>query len=146
MLHSPPMKLWLALLLTACGGSAKPAPVSNQSSAPPPPSDDERVRDAELRAAEAMKAAHEAEAQLDKLQRDLADLDQRVDAAIQMVVAAQSDADRNAAKQQLERLRAEKAEMDARVQDARTHAAKAQRQRGVKIEQRCIDNPLAKGC
>lgn len=150
------MKLALALLLVAACGDDKPAPqapVHNQQ-APAPQAEqptghsevDEQLRRAQLEADEARKAARDAEEKLDRIQHDFADLDRRLTAAVDQVVAAQNDADRAAAKAKLQALQREKQDMEARIQAARAAAAKAQRNKGVKIDPKCVDNPLAKGC
>ncbi len=101
---------------------------------------------AEQRAAEAEKAAKEAEDTVNKLQRDLEDLNIRVGAAVDGVVAAQNDADRAGAKSKLEALRREQAEQQSRIAAAKAAAERAKRLGGLKIDKRCLDNPLAKGC
>jgi len=107
---------------------------------------DARVARAEADAAEARLEAREATEIVERLQRDVATLDERTQKAVDMVVAAQTDADRANAKARLEALRKEKEEMDRRLAEARARAAKAERQRGTKIREECLDNPLAKGC
>lgn len=128
-------------------------PSASAAAEAPPPTESQRVRDAELArdkaeasAREAEKQAHEAAERVDKLSRDLEDLDKRLTGAVDSVIAAQTDADRSAARARLEQLRKEKAEMEARIAAAKAAAEKAQRQKGVKISKECQDNPLAKGC
>ena len=96
------------------------------------------------RARAAKKAAMDARDTVDNLQRDLSDLDARVSAAVDRVVAAQSDTDRAAAKARLEQLRKEKAEVEERIRA--TSAATPAKSNGVKISAECQKNPLAKGC
>lgn len=115
--------------------------------------DSERVREAELardkaerEADEAVRLATDAQERVEKLMRDLEDLDKRVTTAVDSVVAAQNDVDRANAKAKLEQLRKDKAEMDARLAAAKAAAAKARRSRASTISKECQDNPLAKGC
>ena len=148
------MKLALAfVLLVGCGGDHPPpqAPVENKQA--PEPQPDPALREANLRAEraereaqDAIKAAHEVEERLDQISRDLAALDQRVSAAVDQVVAAQNNAERATASERLKELQRQKAEMEQRIGEAKAAAEKAQRKKGVKISQDCMDNPLAKGC
>jgi hypothetical protein len=64
-------------------------------------------------------------ATLRKLETDLADLDARVSKAVDAVVAAQNDADRQSAKAKLESLRKEKAGLDAKIAAEKDKLAKA---------------------
>ena len=83
-------------------------------------------REAVARAEQAQKDAMEAMEKVTKIEADLGALSQRVDAAIQAVMAAQNDADRRAANERLLQLQREKAEMERRIhshQHARTEAA-----------------------
>lgn len=129
------------------GGGA--TPIANHAT---PPANAEAdgpeaaVRKAEQEAIQANKDAREALERVEMLETSLAALDTKVSATIDTVIAAQNDADRAAAKVKLEELKAEKAEMDRRIQDAKARAERAERRKGVKVDQRCIDNPLAKGC
>ncbi len=59
---------------------------------------------------------------------------------------AQRQADRDAANAKLSALRKQRAEMEARIAEAKAKSARAERLKGVKIDQKCLDNPLAKGC
>lgn len=129
------------------GGGAAPianhaAPAANAEADGP----EAAMRKAEQDAIQAVKDAQEAMERLDRLQTDLTALDTKVSAAIDTVIAAQNDADRAAAKARLEQLRAEKAEMDRRIMEAKAKAVRAERKKGVKVDARCLDNPLAKGC
>jgi DNA repair exonuclease SbcCD ATPase subunit len=101
---------------------------------------------AEKNAADAQKAAKEAQETVDKLQRDLEDLDKRVGTAVDAVVAAQTDADRAGAKARLEKLRAEQAAQQQAIANAKAAADRAKRLGGLHVSQKCLDNPLAKGC
>jgi DNA repair exonuclease SbcCD ATPase subunit len=142
----------ILLILSACGSSEKkPATApANQvepgTTAPPPPTRDAELEKAQREADQARKEAADATERVERLAKDLEELDAKLTAAIDSVVAAQNDADRAAAKAKLEQLRKEKAEMEARVQAARGDAAKATRKQGPKISKECQENPLAKGC
>jgi hypothetical protein len=85
---------------------------------------------------DAQRDAHEARAQLDKLEHDLDALDQRVHAAQDKVIAAQTAVDREKARLELVELGKQQAAQRKRVQDAKDAAAKKER-----------DKPLdLKGC
>jgi hypothetical protein len=94
----------------------------------------------------AEKAAADAVEKVERLQRDLEDMDKRVGAAVDSVVAAKDEADRNSATQKLAKLRQEKAEMERRIAEAKAAAALAKRKQGSKVSAECQNNPLAKGC
>ncbi len=94
----------------------------------------------------AVKAAAEAQDKVERLARDLEDLDKKLGSAVDGVVAAQTDADRSAAKGKLEALRKEKYEMEQRIAEAKAAAARAERKKGFKVSKECEANPLAKGC
>jgi hypothetical protein len=68
---------------------------------------------------QARKAAQEAMETVDRLARDLEELDKKVAAAVDSVVAAQNDADRAAAKAKLLELQKEKYEMEQRIEAAK---------------------------
>ena len=107
----------------------------------------QKERDEEIAAKKAAKkAAKEAQETVDKLQRDLEDLDKRVGTAVDAVVAAQTDADRAGAKAKLEKLRAEQAAQQQAIANAKAAADRAKRLGGLHVSQKCLDNPLAKGC
>jgi colicin import membrane protein len=108
--------------------------------------DNKAKTEAEAVAEQAKKDAREAQEAVDKLQKDLGDLQTRVDVAVDNVVSAQNDADRASAKAKLDALKREKYEMEQRIAEAKAKAARAERLKGVKIKQECLDNPLAKGC
>lgn len=76
---------------------------------------------------EAMKAARAAQDQIVKIEQDLVELSQKVDAATDALAAAQNDADRAAAKAKLEQLLKERAAIEARVAAAKAEAEKAAR-------------------
>ena len=102
--------------------------------------------EAQVQRDEAVKSAQEAQEKVERLAADLADLDKKLGAAVDNVVAAQSEADRANAKAKLEQLRKEKAEMEGRIAQAKAAAARAERLKGAKISKECQENPLAKGC
>jgi len=106
----------------------------------------EKQRQAEVEKEKAVKAAQEAQALVDRLQRDLADMDKKVSAAVDGVVAAQNDADRASAKAKLQELNRQKYEMEKRIAEAKAAAARAERLKGAKVSAECANNPLAKGC
>jgi TolA-binding protein len=153
--YSLHMKLAIAFVLLAACGADKPAPatpIANHpvESTPPPSSEqaelDRKVAAAEREANEARKLAQEAQEQLDKLALEIDDMSRRVDKAVEAVVSAQNDADRGAAAARLKQLQQEQAEMRARVARAKEAAIRAERLKGIKIDPKCLDNPLARGC
>lgn len=86
----------------------------------------------------------ETQASLDKLTQDLADLDHKVDQAIERVRIAQSDADRRAAQDGLRKLQIRQAELAAQQhqqEEARKHR---ERTVGVKISEDCLHNAICK--
>lgn len=105
-----------------------------------------RQLEAEKRADQAMKDAKDAQDRVERLQADLADFSKRLDAAVEAVTAAKTQAEREHADQLLKQLQREKAEMEARIAEAKAASAKATRRKGVNIPKECLDNPLAKGC
>ena len=106
----------------------------------------EAKRKAEAAAAQAVKDAEEAKQQLDRVMKDLDELDTKVGQAVTAVADAQNDADRANAKARLIALQKEQYEMKQRAAEARAKAEKAERLKGVKVSKECMDNPLAKGC
>ncbi|HEU0034349.1 MAG TPA: hypothetical protein VFQ53_27190 [Kofleriaceae bacterium] len=108
--------------------------------------DQEKARQAEIAKKKAEEAADQAVALVDKLQRDLQDMDKKVSQAVDSVVAAQTDADRKAANDKLKALQKEKWEMEQRIAAAKEAAAKAKRKQGFTVSKECQENPLAKGC
>lgn len=138
--------------------SASPSPSETSSKPPekppemPPPSADPHT-EAEQAAAAARQAAEEAvrEAEaakeaVDRLNAEVEEQNKKLEALIDEVTKAQTDADRETARVKLQALRNEQAELQARIAEARAKAARAERTKGVKIPQHCLDNPLAKGC
>ncbi len=135
-------------LLFGCGGKKddpKPDPKVEAEPAAPTKEDVAR-KQAEMVAAEAVKEAKAAYEQVEKLQADAEALSQRVDAAVDAIASAQSQADRDSATAALKALQLEKAELEARLAEAKAKSARAERMKGVQISKECLDNPLAKGC
>ncbi|MCX5744653.1 MAG: hypothetical protein NT062_19365 [Proteobacteria bacterium] len=97
-------------------------------------------------AIEAGRAVAVAQEAVTVIERDLHEVDVKIEAAVSNVVAATSDADQAVANAKLETLRESKAELETRLAAAKADAARAERMRGVKISKECLDNPLAKGC
>ena len=83
---------------------------------------------------------------VEALEQQNADLQKRMDAAIDAVASAQTDADRQSASAALGSIRREKAELENKIGEAKAKAARLERLKGVKISKECLDNPLAKGC
>jgi septal ring factor EnvC (AmiA/AmiB activator) len=106
----------------------------------------EKVEQAYVEAKKAEKAANDAMEQLERLRRDLHELDKKVAAQVDKVIAAQTDQDRQGANAQLAKLRTEKADLETRLREANRIAAQSRRRQGASISQECMDNPLAKGC
>jgi len=94
----------------------------------------------------AVKDAQEAKEQVDRLEKQGADMIVSINGAIAAVDQAQSEADRAGAKAKLAALQREQAEMQQRIAEAKAKAARAERLKGVKISAECQANPLAKGC
>lgn len=107
---------------------------------------EKKKEQAELIAKQAVKDAEEAQAAVEKLAADLADLDKKLNTAVDNVVSAQNDADRANATAKLKQLQKDKYEMEQRIAEAKALAAKKERQKGVKISAECKANPLAKAC
>ncbi len=95
---------------------------------------------------EAIKEAKAAADRLAQIEGDLADIKKNEDKANALLAAAQDEAGRQAARDQLAKLARQRAEAEQRARDAKAAAFKAERKKGVKIKQECLDNPLAKGC
>jgi hypothetical protein len=83
---------------------------------------------------------------LASLQAELEDLDKKVGAAIDQVVAATTAAERQAARDNLERLRKQEAELKAKRDAAAAAAAHKIRVGPVHISDACKKNALAKEC
>jgi hypothetical protein len=108
--------------------------------------DAQKREQAERASAEYGKQVKEAQALLEKAQKDLDENAAKVDKAIADVGAAQDAVALKAAQTRLQQLQRDQAEMRARVEEAKRAAEKAQRAKGVHISQECLNNPLAKGC
>jgi hypothetical protein len=72
-----------------------------------------QVAEAEHIAKQAAQEASEAQASVDRLAQALASLDERITAAVNAVLAAHSDVERNAARASLEQARRDKLELDS---------------------------------
>ena len=127
----------LAGILGACDSGAPSRDVARAETA--------RQR-AELEAQQAIKASVDASAKLEAAARDLAALDDKVAKAVDVVVNAQTDAERTRGTAELQQLRKAKVDLEATFAAAKAAAARAERAKGVHISQECLDNPLAKGC
>ena len=106
----------------------------------------EKEKTANVERDQAVKAAQEAQDLVDRLQRDLQEMDKKVNSAVESVMSAQGDADRASANAKLKALQKDKWEMEQRIQAAKAAADRAQRLKGVKVSPECQANPLAKGC
>jgi len=110
---------------------------------------DEKTKEAaaaDVRATNAEKAAKEATEKVARLEGDLADLNKRMDGAVDALRLARDEDARARADAQLQKLRQEKVDMERRIYEAKQAAAKAERAKGLKISDECKNNPLAKGC
>jgi uncharacterized protein HemX len=101
---------------------------------------------AEAIATQAAKDARDAQETVERLEKESAEMQKNLDSATDLLATAQTQADRDAANAKLSALRKQRAEMEARIAEAKAKAARAERLKGVKIDQKCLDNPLAKGC
>jgi colicin import membrane protein len=94
---------------------------------------DARAQQAIAAKADAQRDAHEARAQLDKLEHDLDALDQRVHAAQDKVAAAQTAVDREKARVELIELGKQQAAQRKRIQDAKDRDAKKERDKIIDV-------------
>jgi hypothetical protein len=101
----------------------------------------ERAREDQARAE---RAVLEAQAALDQLIHDLADLDRKVGAAMQRVIIAQSDADRRAAQDGLRQLQRRQAELAAQQHQREEDRKHRERTMGVVIAPDCLNNAICK--
>jgi hypothetical protein len=116
-------------LVTAlgCGGDPKPPP---QNVTPPKQQDKIVIEVADPNAADvALQAQKDAARDVVLLEVDLQTHDKKVEAAIDAVVAAQTDADRASATARLAALRKEKVEIEQRLADAKAAGTRAARMR-----------------
>jgi uncharacterized membrane protein len=95
---------------------------------------------------QAVKQADEATAKVEAVARELADLDKQIQDAQAAVNDAKTAAARDAAEQRLKALQQQQVEAQARAAAAAEAAAAAQRAKGVHVDPKCMDNPLAPGC
>jgi hypothetical protein len=93
---------------------------------------------------QAVSEANAAREQLEKLSKELAELDQRVQQAIDQVVVAQNDADRKAARDRLNALQRDQAEARERFNKAEQVRLHNERIKTIKIDKDCEDNSLSK--
>jgi flagellar biosynthesis GTPase FlhF len=105
-----------------------------------------RIETEERQVQQQIKAAEAAQRQVETVQREVEDLAEQTRAAEEAVAAASNKAERDAASAKLAALQHQLEEATARKRQAEEAAARANRLEGVHIDQRCIDNPLAKGC
>src|SRR5262249_30235262 len=108
--------------------------------------DTKAKEEAQKIAEQAVKDAKEAQEQAEKLQRDAEEMNKQTMAAVADVATKKEKADIEAAQARLAALQKAQAEMNARIAEAKAKADRAERLKGVKIKQECLDNPLAKGC
>ena len=101
-----------------------------------------RVEEAEHAAEQATEQANQARDEVERAQKDLAELGGQIDQAVAAVAGAQSEADRAAAKVKLDALQKQKADLEFRLSAAK----RTQREQGMHIRKECLDNPLAPGC
>lgn len=108
--------------------------------------DAQKREQAERASEEYGKQVKEAQALLEKAQKDLDENGAKVDKAISDVGAAQDAVALKAAQQRLQELQREQSEIRSRVEAAKAAAEHANRLKGVHISEECKNNPLAKGC
>jgi len=105
------------------------------------------ARNAAIRVAQARRdaatAAGGAQDRARKRTADLAELTRKLAGAEQAVAAANTDADRAAARARLEELQREQRELEQRLAADQADSARMQRR---SVPQECLDTPLAKGC
>ncbi len=104
-------KTALVAALGCGGGAAKPGPQNT----PPPAGSAAPVEIVDDPAAETINDGREAETTLKKAIADLAELDKKLEAAVDAVIASQNDAERASAKANLDKLRADKVELDGQI-------------------------------
>ena len=92
------------------------------------------------------RPAREAEKLVAHLHRDIETMDGKLDAAVDSVVGAQTQAERDAAKARLDELRQQKYELEKRIAEAKAAALRTERLKGSKVSKECQHNPLLKGC
>jgi len=107
---------------------------------------DEENRIAQIEKDKAEQRMKELNAQVEKFQRDLDEMDSKVTKAVADVAAAKDASDIKLAQNRLMELQREQAEMKQRVAAAKAAAEKAERNKGLHVSKECMDNPLAKGC
>jgi hypothetical protein len=106
----------------------------------------ERQVHAEQARDQAVDAAKQAQEALERAVDEVTTLDAQVKAAEDEVEGAKTDGERTAANARLGKLQKQLEDAQQRVVEESAKAARTQRLEGIHIDQRCIDNPLAKGC
>jgi predicted nucleic acid-binding Zn-ribbon protein len=134
------------LVIAGCDTAVVGAEIEKQKAIEKRKQAEVEMKRAHEAAEEAARSAAEAEQNVQRIQKDLDDLDARVATAVDSVVAAQTEGDRAAAKAKLEALRLEKVDLERRIAEAKAAAARQKRLQGSRISKECQDNPLAKGC
>jgi hypothetical protein len=99
---------------------------------------------AEAAAQEAATAAQAAQDKVDKLTKDLADIEAKIATTTTAAGSAAKDADKAANKSALDQLRKDKAEAEKNLAAAKIAAAKADHLKAQTAD--CAKNPTAKGC
>jgi chromosome segregation ATPase len=134
-------RVWVVVLLIGCSGEAVLKQVEADMKA-----EEARLQMEVERLRAADREAREAKAQIERLQQDLAETDHEVAAAIDAVVAAQTQADRDSAMAKLDTVRREKAQLESTMAAKKAALDKAKRTQPRELSRECLDNPLAKGC
>jgi PBP1b-binding outer membrane lipoprotein LpoB len=126
------VKTLIAIVMcAACSHSAPPPAQPAPDPAPATPAADPTVA---------------ARAKVDALMKELDAQNLRVNAAVDAVVAAKSDAERSAAKVKLTDEQKKQSDLKAQVSEAKSESMRAEREKGVHVSEECKANPLAKGC
>jgi hypothetical protein len=94
--------------------------------------------------AQAGAGAHKAQEDLDKLERELRDLEGKVGDVIERVRLAQNDADRRGAQEKLRRLQHQQAELQEQRRRREEERKHQERIGGVKISSDCLHNAVCK--
>jgi hypothetical protein len=108
--------------------------------------DNKNKQIAEQNAQKAIEESKEAQRKLESVEKDLESLEGNMKSAEDALMAAQNDADRQAARTKLAALQQQEFEAKQRVAQAKAAAEHAQRVQGIKTSDECKNNPLAKGC
>jgi hypothetical protein len=105
-----------------------------------------RAHAAEQARDEAVKQADAANSEAEAVAREVQDLANQIVDAQHAVENARNQADRDAASQRLALLQQQQAKAQARAAAAAEAAAHAARVKGVHVDPKCAENPLAPGC